>query len=359
MRVIWLLILMQITCSLHAQIDTVVLKDYAKVLITTDQNGHIQPVTNLAEVNRAGFFLNEVPEGTIRVCNENELFIWVEGGLISSIIDCTTIEPISLFKFSESDTIFVSFSSSKFEGFKCELISYERFKVFKEEVSRPREARRALHEFNIILIIIILAIFGIYAASFPNRLKFFVSKTFSLKSSSYQFINTSFFASSNLFLMLIISTTVAFEIIYVNSKVNFGIYEEPSDMIGYLGLCLKITLWIIGFYLSKRVLILIMSSLFKMRKLKDWQLFDLLNFSGYFILILFCITLWDFIFKSSGESWIHTYFFYYFIIVLILFELWFIIKFVINSSYQKLLIFSYLCATEIIPTILVVGWFFK
>ncbi len=342
-----------------SQVDTVVVKDYTKVLITTNQDGGIEAVTNWSSERKVGFFLNELPRGQIRICNENELFVWVNGQLATSLEGCKTIDPSYLFSLSSNDTLFVSLSSSKLEEFKCEQVVYENFKVLRDEIAQPRSTRSAFGEFNVVAIITLLALFAIFASSFPSRFNFFINKTFSLKASSYQFINTSFYHRANVVMIFLVSATLAFESIYISQKIDLRVFNLPADLVGYLTLWGQITVWVFLFYLMKRVLIQVIASLFRMRKLKDWQLFDLVNFSGYFILIMFIIILWDYLLKPSQETWISPHFYYYFFGVLILFELWFIIKFVINSSYQKLLIISYLCATELIPSILIMGWFFK
>lgn len=357
----YLILLLQIFIgSLWAQSDTIVVKDYTKIFITIDNSGKVNPVTDFAEVKKVGFFLNEIPEGTLKICNENELFVWVDGRLVFSVTGCEYFAPEELFQFSESDSIFVALSTPLgFEDFQCELVVFDDLIVLRDEVSNPRQVRSAFREFSILAFIFLLAVFAFYAASFPTRLNFFISKTFSLKASAYQFINTSFFDRANIFMVLMICLTVAFEIVYVNQKVDLRIFSVPASLSGYIMLWFSITVWIAVFFIVKRALVQVIAGLFQMRKLRDWQLFDLVNFTGNFFMVLFIIILWDFILKDANESWIMVYFSYYFIGVLLLFELWFIIKFVINSSYQKLLIISYLCATELVPSILIMVWFFK
>lgn len=347
------------THSLSAQADTIIVKDYTGIFITTNEDGNTTPVTDYSKINKAGFFLNEVPEGTLRICNDQELFAWVDGRLVLSTKGCVFIDPEILFKHTSSDSIFFSFNASpKFENFKCELVIFENLKVLSDEISKPRQVRDSFHEFCIIVILVLLTGLGLFAAAFQGRLNFFISRTFSLKSSAYQFTNTSFFGRANIAMILLVCLTAAFEIIYIDQKINSE-FVKPLTLGGFSLWWLTITMWLCLFFLGKRIITQAISRLFQMPKLRDWQLFDLVNFSGYFVLILFIIILWDFILKSQETTWINSYFSYYFIGVLLLFALWFIIKFVINSTYQKLLIISYLCATEIIPSILLMVWFLK
>lgn len=360
MRTYLILLLQFFVGALFAQTDTIVVRDYTKIFITIDNTGEINPVTNYSEVRKVGFFLNEIPEGTLRICNENELYAWVDGRLVFSVKDCGYFDPTDLFQYSESDSVFVAMSAPLgFENFKCELLVFDDLIVLREEVSNPRQVHKPFHEFSILAFISLLAVFAFYATTFPNRLNFFISKTFTLKASAYQFINTGFFDRANILMMLMISLTAAFEVIYINQKVDLMIFSLPVSVTEYVILWLSITIWIALFFLVKRVLVQIIAGMFQIKKLRDWQLFDLVNFAGNFSLVLFIIILWDFVLKDSNESWVISYFSYYFIAVLLLFELWFIIKFVINSSYQKLLIISYLCATELIPSIFIMVWFFK
>ncbi|MEP1095034.1 MAG: DUF4271 domain-containing protein [Cyclobacteriaceae bacterium] len=359
MRSIKVLVFLLFAQSAIAQSDTIVVRDYTNIFITTDQNGVINPVTDYSKIDEAGFFLNGIPNGTLRICNDDELFAWVDGRLIMTIKGCTLIDPKILFEEASVDSIFFSFSASpQFENFRCELIVFDDLLIVKDEVSKPRKVRDEFREFCIITIIVLLVILGLFAATFQGRLNFFIARTFSLKASAYQFTNTSFFGRANLFMIVTVCLTAAFEIIYIDQKI-VGSISTPLRLGSYTMWWLTISFWLLAFFFVKRVLTQTISGLFKMPKLRDWQLFDLVNFSGYFVLILFIIILWDFILKGQGDSWINSYFSYYFICVLLLFALWFIIKFVINSSYQKLLIISYLCATEIVPSILIMVWFLK
>lgn len=343
-----------------AQSDTIVVRDYTKIFITIDNSGQIDPVTSHSTVKKVGFFLNEMPKGSLRICNENELFVWVDGRLILGVQGCEYFEPEELFEFSESDSVFVALSTpAAFDNLRCELVVFDDLIVLRDEVSLPRQVRKAFEEFTIIAFIFLLATFAFFAASFPARLNFFIKKTFSLKASVYQFVNTGFFDRANILMVLMISITVAFEIIYVNQKVDLMIFSIPTNLSGYLLLWLTVSAWVLIFFVVKRVIVQVVAGLFKMKKLRDWQLFDLINFAGNFCMVLFIIILWDFVLKDASQSWIIPYFSYYFIAVLLLFVIWFIAKFVVNSSYQKLLIISYLCATELVPSILIMAWFFK
>lgn len=342
-----------------AQSDTIVVRDYTSIFITTDVDGSINPVTDYSKIDKAGFFLNEIPEGMLRICNDQELYAWADGRLVLTAKGCVLIDPKILFEQTSSDSIYFSFNAfPKFENFRCELVVFDDLLVLTDEVSKPRRVRNSFQEFTIIIIIVLIIGLGLFAATFQGRLNFFIARTFSLKASAYQFTNTSFFGRANLFMIVIVCLTAAFEIIYIDQKIN-GAIETPLRLGGYTAWWLTVSVWLVAFFIAKRILTHTISGLFKMSKLRDWQLFDLVNFSGYFVLILFIVILWDFILKGQGDSWINFYFSYYFICVLLLFALWFIIKFVINSSYQKLLIISYLCATEIIPSILIMVWFLK
>lgn len=354
------ILLLAINLVAFSQQDTVIIKDYKRILITTEASGELRPVTDISSERQVGFFLNHTSDGVIRICNNTEVFVWVEGRLISRIESCDILEPNELFEESSSDTVYVSISTPVgFDDFKCELVIFEDFQVLREEVSEPRVVRDLFREFNIITITILLVLFGVLSVSYSSRLNFFINKTFALKASVYQFINTSFFGRANVFMAAIVALCLAFEVIYINEIVGLQLFPSPKSLASYFFLWLEVSAWLLFFLLVKRYLIQLVSGLYRMKKLKDWQLFDFINFTGYFVLILFIIVLWDFILKSSVNSWVNEYFTYYFVGVLILFELWFITKFVANSTYQKLLIISYLCATEIIPSIFLMVWFFK
>lgn len=347
-------------CSvLAAQQDTIVVTDYTKVMVQTDSEGNLDPITTL-EIKQAGFFLSEVPSGTLRICTPSELFVWINGKLIDVIDECTFYEPEAFFQLSKSDTIFVSFSSnSSLIDLSCDLVVFEELLVIKEQKSLPRNIRNQFKEFVIISLIAILILFGVVISSFPSRISYLLEKSFTLKASAYEFVNTGFFTGASMYMLMLYSLSLAFVGLYLDTILQYGLFSPSEGLAAFLMNWLKIATGIFILFVIKWLVISIIAGLFKFRDLKNYQLFDFLNFNMVLLAPTLIFLLLDFVLNDFSKTWISSGFMMLFPIMLILFVIWFTLKFVNNSSRKKLSIISYLCATEIIPVIILMGWFFK
>ncbi|WP_420316895.1 DUF4271 domain-containing protein [Ekhidna sp.] len=359
MRSIFLLIFISISSSGFCQQDTIVIIDFTKVLIETNQNKRISPVTSLDQINRAGFFLNGYKNGSIRICNPEPLSIWTNGQLFEIIKGCQFIELENLME-KEADTVFISLSSqNSLKNLRCELVVFEELKIIKEEISMPRTARDLFQEFLIIGWIILILILGFFIYRFPSRVAYLKNKTFTFKISAYEFINTNFFEGGSIYLTIFYSLGLAFALFYLNFSLSLDLFNSPISLILFLWSWIKTAIVIFGLIVSKWAIVSIVAGLFNFKGLKNYQLFDFLNFQTFLLIPILGLILLDFMFSHSIIGWISLDAVFLFAGSLILFIIWFTLKFVNNSPRKKLMIISYLCATEIIPAIILLGLFYK
>lgn len=343
-----------------AQQDTIVVTDYSKVMIGTDEKGKMYPITSLEEVQQAGFFVNGKPIGTMRICSSEELFIWIDGKLLDIIHRCSFFDPNDFFKKAESDTIFVSFSSeNSLADLRCELVVFEELLVIKDQVSISRNIRSVFEEFVIIALLLLLMLLGVVVSSYPSRIAYLVEKSFTLKASAYEFVNTGFFTGVTMYILGFYSLGLAFTGLYLDALLQYGLFGMSNTLSDFLWNWLQIAAGIFMLFIIKWIMISIIAGLFRFRDLKNFQLFDFLNFNLVLLVPTLLFLVVDFILNDSSQTWISTNFMMLFPTMLILFVVWFTLKFVNNSPRKKLSIISYLCATEIIPVIVLLGWFFK
>ncbi|MEQ9006385.1 MAG: hypothetical protein RLP12_00770, partial [Ekhidna sp.] len=176
------------------QQDTITVIDYTKVMVRADSDGNVDPITALEGINQAGFFMNGRPSGQVRICNPYELFVWVNGRLLTTLKECEFFNPSDLFSGVKSDTIYISLSSkSSLEDLTCDLVIFEQLTVIKDQVASPREPRSIFIEFTIITLIILLVLVGIITSKYTSRMSYMLEKTFNLKVSAYVFLKTGFF----------------------------------------------------------------------------------------------------------------------------------------------------------------------
>lgn len=345
---------------LSAQGDTTVVADYTKVMVVTNADGEVRPVTSLETTSQAGFFIHQIPEGIMKVCHPSELFIWVNGRLFDTISGCEFYDVEDFFGSSSSDTIYVSLSHKhSLEGLTCELVIFEELVVVKDEVSIPRSIRSEFREFTIIGLLVILGCLGVMISAYPSRFSYIIERAFTLKTSAYEFVNTSFLSDASLSLLAIYSLILSFVGLYLDTLLGLDFFENPQNLGGFIWSWVKLSGIVFLLFLMKWVTISIIALLFRFKGLKDFQLFDFLNINIILIIPVSLFLAIDFILNPKAETWISPSLLGVFPILLIFFIAWFSFKFVSNSSRKKLIIISYLCATEIIPAIILLGNFYE
>lgn len=346
-------------CS-QAQLDTLVIYDYTKIMVSLDRRQEVIAVSELDQVEQAGFFLTDLPDGVLRVCNSTPLFVWVNGRLLQDFTGCVFIDPAELFTISKSDSIFVSFHAKEgLDNLVCELVVFEKLQVLKEDPKLARGTRNSLNEFSISVILILLLLAGFFAISYPSRLAYIANRTFTFKISAYDSVNTNFLSASSLTSLIFLSALIGFVGVYCDQLLELGYTEHGGSYLYLLLLWFKLVAVVFGLFLLKWLLVTAVSKLFQFREINNYQLFDFINFLTVLGVLVSLGIFVDFIFHTSANSWIGDSFIFVFVAILVLFNVWFSWKFVNNSQRKKLLIISYLCATEIIPTIFIIGRFFK
>lgn len=357
------LTLLFIICAklLYAQTDTILVNDYTKVMVSTEvRRGEVTPVTSLEGLSQAGFFLHNLPKGTIRVCNEGETYIWINGRLIKKINGCEFLNPNLLYSESSSDTVFVSFTAKEtFSNFECSLLRFEKLQIIQEEVLLAREARNNFSEFTIIAIVIILGVLGLLLGLHPTRVSYILGKSFTFKTNAYEFINTNFISSASLISSSLLSLILGFLSVYLNELLKLNLLETNQSTSEFLITWIKFSSAVFLTLFVKRLLIDLISKLFHFKELKNYQLFDFINFNIFFFSIITFLVVIDFIYFFPEKSLISHNILIVFPAMLIMFLGWFSLKFVNYSPRKKLIIISYLCATEIMPAVFLLSWFFK
>ncbi|WP_421764058.1 DUF4271 domain-containing protein [Ekhidna sp.] len=342
------------------QSDTIVVTDFTNVFVESGPGGQLQPVTSLEDAYQVGFFLSEFETGMLRVCNEEATSLWVNGKLLKLIEGCDLISQKELLKVSSSDTLFIAISSkSSLADLKCDWVTFEELRIIKEDAPIPRDVRNAFREYVITSVIILLIMTGIITSSYPSRISYLLEKAFTFKISAYEFVNTSFFSAASMNLLICYSMSIAFIGVYLNTLLDYGIIESGDTVFNLLIAWLKSSLIVFFLIIAKWVLISIVAHLFNFKGLRNYQLFDFINFQILLLIPILFFVILDFILNTAEQSWIGNDFIIVFPILVSIFIIWFTLKFVSNSPRKKLMIISYLCATEIIPAVILLGLFFK
>lgn len=342
------------------QLDTVVHKDLAKALLIVKEDGSLDPVLDVSKYNSFGLFIQKSPPRLIRICNSQYVSLWVDGRFYDGITNgCTIIESESLFDSSTSDTVYLNvYSKEPLNEFRLEEIGLSASFVDDSSWSRKRAGKSHFNDFIYTSLIILMSLLGGLIIKFSNRVRYIIDKAFSIKNSSYELADVRILSPVGLSFCTYLSLLIGFFNVYFSYSSETGSVEEYS-FLWFSSQWLFSAGYIFIFLVIKWIVASIVSALFSFGKSFEYQLFDFINLTLIFCIGLIGYFIIDFVFLIRIES-LHTHemkiFIYAVLSLTILFLLW---KFVSNYPHRKLLIITYLCATEIIPAIVLIGRFYK
>jgi len=339
--------------STYGQIDTTIVKDFTKALVRVAED-KTRPITEVSGIRSGGFFIPRGYEGTLKICNRYPMTLWMDGRLVKQIKGCENVDFSDFDLLKSRDTIFINlFSEEGFSELRLEQIKISSQEVKKSDNKLARLPDNQFKEFIIIGGVFFLIIAGAFIVRFPNRVNYLTNRVFSLNSNTYSLANTRLFSSVGLSLCSLLSLVFGFSWVFIIQG------ELEKELPGLVMKWLELSSYIFLFILFKWFFSLVISKLFYFKNLYEFQLFDFMNFltiSGSIVLGIMAL---NFIFGwpvlTLGIKGLVVLY-----LLTLVFSIIFIgLKFVTNSPRKKLTIISYLCATELIPSILTVGWFFK
>lgn len=135
-------------------------------------------------------------------------------------------------------------------------------------------------------------------------------------------------------------------------------FSANMNLWHYLGDWAVFSLLLLGFLLAKRFIIQVFGEVFQMRSAIYLQVFEFLR--SLFILLSFALLLYVafFYLSSAVADWFIAHMPAFTIAFVFLALLLMFYKLAFETRYQKLHLFSYLCATEILPALLLLKWMF-
>lgn len=349
-----------ITLSALGQEGEIVVHDFTKIMVEVEGDGSFHPVSSLNSTKSAGFFLHAGLEGSIRICHDQALSIWINGRLLEEMTGCKVYDAEDLFRRAKSDSLYIAFfSTKKLSNLTCEQILDRELVVVKDDPKVLRVTTNEFRDFNITAILTLLFLFGFFGIRSPPRLNYLLRRTFSFKVSAYEFVNTDFLSQAGALLSIMLSLLAGLMITSGDYLLNPNPEGTQLHFKFFIYSWLKSGFLILILLFSKWIIVSVVSKLFKFRKINDQQLFDFINFCSVCCFLIFLLIIVDFVLGISIAGVLLRYVEITFSLILLGFVAWFTLKFVNNSPRRKLLIISYLCATEIIPALIVFGWFFK
>jgi hypothetical protein len=144
---------------------------------------------------------------------------------------------------------------------------------------------------------------------------------------------------------------------FAGSHFHLGKFYGITSLGGAFSVWLKLSLFVLLLLASKLIIVLTFSSLFSFRETVSFQFFNFLRFVLFTAVVMAILSLLYFIFKGGQPL------FYERLIIIALGLLsvgsfMVLIKLMARASFSFFHLFSYLCASEIIPLVIIIKIFF-
>ncbi len=319
------------------------------------------PAVNISD--KVSFFVNckASSERILEVCLPHGGSILINNHLVQQVArhidpDCVRYPIDSLYNIYEKDSIFITlYNLEGLADFKAKIIEDENGN--DEELRLKARNHSNFRDFFILALCATMLILGIWKISLNVQSLGYIniSSLFAIRIRDSSMYNTSFFQQDNLKFFGVLALVFSLVVMYLHQLLGNLIIVFWSGTV--LGLMVS---WILNawFYFVllyvKFLLVTLFSQVYNFRNFKYIQYYDFSRFLFVAIILLFLISLLDFIsmgkIAQTSVSWL----IYLPLLVLMIY---------IGLTYQKLNklfsnkklhLFFYLCATEIIPIILIV-----
>lgn len=295
---------------------------------------------------KLGYYARKGALNTYIVHSEKPCYLWIEDQLIKKVEACDTLHLNELTKYSKSKEVLLVFSGNNFRSnfqFGRELKNTKPVIVDDYVIRERTQTLNGRKNFMLFGSIVVLLLLGILLFLYRERILFIFSKIFNIRHNSP---NENFFSVSSISILVFLSVTMSF--------VCICLFYENFTFERYLLGWGKWMVFIFGVLILKKHFIYLFSNLFQLSNQKNGQLFDLVNFSFITFLGMFFLITLDYILDIQLVAWLSKYFIVVLLIAYLLYAIWEINKIIYHSLKNKLLIIVYICATELVPTLIFV-----
>jgi hypothetical protein len=226
-------------------------------------------------------------------------------------------------------------------------------------VPRSRFTNRK-DQFILLFTIAFFGITGFFRLQFPRIFRSVVdlNKILSLRVRDEMVSGFRLFSMPSVTIHILVSILGGFFLAIDRSSVTEGMFSANMSLWDYLGDWAVFSSLLLGFLLAKRFITQIFGEIFQMRSAIYLQVFEFLR--SIFILLAVALLVYvAFFYLSVGvANWFIAHMPVFTIAFVSLALLLMFYKLAFETRYQKLHLFSYLCATEILPALLLLKWMF-
>lgn len=361
-RFVLFVLLFTLANSLEAQENWALLKNLSENWFYYDEGW--KPVTDRYEVYDAIYFQSKelsYDEKYLMISYPGEFSVFIEDRVISSAQDSLLLSYSQLNKdyaYDPQDLISVHANDLRAQYLATSIMA--KYYVTDEPVVDDIiniESRPATHveSYLAILFLILLVITAIMRSNYFKAFADFynVSKIFSGRDTDESMLRGRLFSRINFFIMIWQCFIIGLFITLMLISLDYDPDKTYNTLWGYIRLWSNITLWVILFMTIKFLLIKNFTSLYNLNN------FSTPHFMSYMrmVSVIFGLAVIVAYIGKYALDWNSTYEYQRVVNgVLIMLALGIILiylKLINNSSFKLLHLFSYLCATEILPFVVV------
>ena len=336
---------LSISLTAFSKTDTVLVEDLRYSWLSMEEN-EARPIINPEEVKLLSFTLRNITDEMLMICNDKPFDLWIDLKLQKTAISgCITTDLASI--KSGSDLINVQIRSES--GVDHLSTGLYRLKANpKTQLDFLSLKNRAFVSFYVVLMTLLLFFTAVFRRFFSQRFSRIFLNPFKHRGNSTEDYYSHFFDLANLVAVAYTSLLISFCMQYFQYKANIGLTESFSTW-DFLWQSLITTVGIIMFFIFKQLLGAIISHIFGFRSINNFHNQDFINFFTWVFYLILFLTLVDYslayhaVFISDKIPSVII------AVAIIIFQCGIYLKLERYIPHNKIMIFSYLCATEFIP----------
>lgn len=350
MRHIFFLILVLHLYHVTGQSSEVVAKDYTKVLFKMEGATAV-PVTDIRDENNVSFFITGRAPRQLLISNKDQsVYVWIHQRMIKRMESSQLLRLDSTHLLA--DTTYITLTTpAHFAELVCYRIDEGDAKVVLENLPKAKEQLAGWQNFMITAILLITGMLSLLATTSRGHFSALFKQAWLVRQSvASQDLKI---ADINLLLAASI-VVVAFAFFVLVAKNQLA----PQDITyaTYMALWARYILLGIVFIAFKLIWTFLAAILFEMKHVRNRLIVSYITY--FFVLILPLV----FVFLVVEKSYLNLLseqVTIVFTLLMILFAVIMLVRFIDQSNQAKLPFIAYLCATEFLPSIILIFWFFK
>ncbi len=362
-----LFILLVQSNALHGQVDTVLVKDFSNDWVFIDDNKQL-PLVKKSDFsgNIIQFEIDkrDYADALLKIASPNEVSIFVNGSL-REVFSGQVFINLNEFK-STNDLIQIGIYANDINPYLLTTKAFKIVEANKERISdgivikNPRQSR-AFTNFFVVATVVIFLFFAVLINLYPRTMAeyFKISRALSpreldenlLKGRPLTGINMLFYALVSFVLSILVFSLIHLATIF--PELN---YFHPTAFWSFIFNWIQLAFIIFMGIILKLALIKYFTTLYAINSFVANHFFNFVRLNFLFAFTLFIIVVFSFIGFSFLQS--QTYLNYFMIMLFSFLPISLVIylKLLSSTPFKNLHLFSYLCATELIPFVIILSF---